>query len=553
METASKPLKLDPGPQLLIDDYLVDDIWMIRRSPELPLKSMDNPILKPQPPFEEASHGVQTVFYDEEDKLFKMWYGITGRRSRNGGPPSSPFSTIAYAVSEDGLNWETPSLGIIEYDGSKDNNLCLGLDQGTGFVMKDEHDPDPSRRYKMLHTRQWKPGMEGRVTASFSPDGTHWTPAFEDWRKSVRPRSGDGSNITMYDPKLGKYVLFCRTGVMAAVKSLNPEEIGFPPDRVRKDDLVNPEQGFSSPKKENMGFPSEDDFVMHREAEDYIHRYLKVPKYVHTRALRLYAWSGVGCNRRIARAESDDFLHWTLPETVIRPDELDPPKFYNIKAGMYHRMYFGTLQVFQAWNYSRFPGDPLQEPEVTDIQLTFSRDGKKWDRLANRPNFIPRGIMGAFDGGLIMTSAPPLVESEDHIFIFYTGSQFSHLVAGGERAIGVARLPKERLVARVAGDELGVLITKPFILDGERLEVNVDARGYKSHPGQMKVEVTDIMGDGLPGFTVGEAEEIRESGFRLPVRWKDGDNLGNLKGKTVRLRFYMRETRLYSFCFSGGK
>lgn len=28
------------GPQLLIDDHLVDDIWMIRRSPELPVKSL---------------------------------------------------------------------------------------------------------------------------------------------------------------------------------------------------------------------------------------------------------------------------------------------------------------------------------------------------------------------------------------------------------------------------------------------------------------------------------------------------------------------------------
>ncbi len=33
LSTASPPMTLDAGPQLLIDDHLVDDIWMIRRSP----------------------------------------------------------------------------------------------------------------------------------------------------------------------------------------------------------------------------------------------------------------------------------------------------------------------------------------------------------------------------------------------------------------------------------------------------------------------------------------------------------------------------------------
>ena len=544
METASKPLNLDPGPQLLADDYLVDDIWMIRRSPELPVKNLDNPITVENPRLPDFSMGMRTVIYDEEEKTFKMWGGM-GTKGSSG---QESVSTVGYALSQDGIHWEAPSLGLYEYGGSKDNNICMEFNQGAGFVLKDLHDPDPKKRYKMLHKRPWKPGMEGRVTASFSPDGINWSPAFDDWRKTVRPRSGDGGNATLFDPKLGKYVLFSRTSVMAAVKSLDPTEIGFPLDRVRKDDLLQPEKGFSSELKDELGFPSEEDFNMHWETEDYIHRYLKVPKYVPTRSLRLFAWSGVGCNRRIARAESDDYLHWTVPETVLRPDELDPPKFYNMKVGLYHGLYVGTLQLFYAWNYERYPGERQQEEEIDNIQLAFSRDGKKWERLANRPEFIPRGLVGSFDGGWLSTANPPVVEQGDYIYMYYNGTSTSHLVRGGESGIGVARLPKERLVARAAGDELGVLITKPFVMDGEHLTVNADARR-----GLMKVEVADIMGDGLEGFSVGEAEEIRENGFRLPVRWKNGDNLGNLKGRAVRLRFYMRDTRFYSFCFSGVK
>ena len=552
--TASKPLILESGPQLLIDDYLVDDIWMIRRSPELPIKSLDNPILEPKAEFEAGNIGVSSVIYDNNDNIFRMWYGAS---SRQDPPGSTPVSSVAYAVSEDGLHWETPNLGLIEYNGSKDNNLCLGLDEGSaGTVLFDPHDPDPQRRYKMMHKRPVRmSGMEGRVTASYSPDGIHWTPYFSDWRKSVLPRSGDGLNATLYNPKTGKYELFCRPIVLSAVKTLDPREIGFPPGWVREADFSDSDapviddtdmEGVGKPRKE-LGFPTEDDFVMNREAEDYMHRYLKVQQYVHTEALRLYKRAGIGCNRRIARAESDDFINWTIPEVVIRPDELDPPKLYNLSVGLYNGLYIGALQVFQAWGYRSFPGSD-QENETFDLQLAFSRDGRSWERLANRPTFIPRGLVGAFDGGMISTASPPLVEYRDEIRIYYNGSQFSHLVPGGKAGIGVARLPKERLVARVAGDELGVLITKPFVMEGDRLKINADARR-----GLMKVEVADIMGDGIPGFTVDEAGEIKENGLRLPVKWKSGGSLKDLRGKTVRLRFYMLDTRLYSFLLSNGE
>ena len=396
--------------------------------------------------------------------------------------------------------------------------------------------------------------MEGRVAISFSPDGLHWTPHFKDWKKSVRPRSNDGVNIALFDAKLGKYVLFCRPNVLAANQELDPRDVGFPPGWVGEKDFADPiaEANFAKEAgdgrkyktKKELGFPTADDFVQHREAEDYMHRYLKVPQYVHTQALRLYKHVG-GCNRRVARAESDDFIDWTIPEVVIRPDELDPPRLYNLNGvGLYKGLYIGALQLYHSWGFRNFPGC-LQESETLDLHLTFSRDGKNWERLANRPTFLPRGLIGAFDGGNIFTSSPPLVEFGDEIRIYYSGQQHSHLVPGGGCGIGVARLPKERLVARVAGDEMGAMLTKPFVMQGERLEINADAR-----EGLVKVEIADVMGAAIPGFGAQEAVEIRKDGFRLPVQWQHKSSVQALRGKTVRLRFYMLNTRLYSFCLS---
>ena len=115
--TAEKPLALNSAPQLLIDDYLVDDIWMIRRSPELPVKSLDNPIFQPRTPFADASYGATSLVCDEEQHLFRMWYSLATENA----------NSLAYAVSEDDLHWDTPSLGLVEYKGSSGNNLCLGL------------------------------------------------------------------------------------------------------------------------------------------------------------------------------------------------------------------------------------------------------------------------------------------------------------------------------------------------------------------------------------------------------------------------------------------
>ena len=128
--------------------------------------------------------------------------------------------------------------------------------------------------------------MEGRVAISFSPDGLRWTPYFKDWKKSVRPRSNDGVNIVLVDAKLGKYVLFCRPNVLAASQELDPRDVGFPPGWVRQEDFADPVaetdvtkevgEGKREPRKMELGFPREEDFVLHREAEDYMHRYLKV-------------------------------------------------------------------------------------------------------------------------------------------------------------------------------------------------------------------------------------------------------------------------------------
>lgn len=553
--------------QLLLDNHVVDDVWMVRRSPELPLKCRKNPVLISGPPMEGCTVVAQSVLYDDEDKLFKMWYTI----SDSVAPPPGirRVTRPAYAVSEDGVHWEKPNLGLVEWKGSKDNNLLL--ENGVPSVIKDPADPDPSRRYKMLakHSRS----VGGRVFAYFSPDGIHWTRHPSE--RSVIPGAGDGTPSIVFDPCLGKYVVFLRPSVLAAKKLLQPDEIGFSeadlrkrvaavPTRATTEEEALEREGMDEeeiiyeyeqviknrPRKKDPAdeplFPAEEDIVSHHEAEDYIHRYMQPVPYHFPQALRRpFKEIGMGCNRRIARAESADFVNWSVPEVVVHPDELDPPRFYNMTVTLYGGMYVGLLQVYSHWSGLRTMGQ-CRDQEIIELQLAFSRDGKRWERLANRPVFLPPGMIGEFDGGMIRAATPPLVEYGDELRIYYDGNPTSHNVKTFDgRAVGLARLPRERIVARVAGEELGVLITKPFVLEGGSLAVNADARR-----GLLKVEVADVDGNPLPGFGAKDAQEIRENGFRLPVGWGGGNSLESLRGRPVRLRFFMWRTRLYSFCFS---
>ena len=425
----------------------------------------------------------------------------------------------------------------MEFEGSKKNNLIDT--NGAGSVMKDRWDPDPQRKYKMMTKRKRTEVSEGRAFAAFSADGIHWQD--HPGERAIVRDSGDGNGMVLYDENIGKYVNFRRPTIRAGGSWPSDDEICFSDGTVMKD-----AGGDKRSAPEGVGFPSEDDFVLREEAEDYIHRYLRPAPYVDTRALRIYKERGQGrrCNRRIARAESEDFLNWTEPEVILRPDELDPPKFYSMGVNKYSGMYIGLLQVFNAWGSRRYPGCP-QESETIDIHLTFSRDGWHWERLANRPVFIPRGYIGSFDGGMICQSNPPLIEYGDELRFYYQGRSGSHNAPSRDGGVGVARLPKERIVARTAGDEVGALLTKPFKLTGKQLAVNANAS-----KGFIKVEVTDPIGKPIEGFSAGEAEEIRGNESRHPVAWKNKKTLEEITGQTIRLRFFMIQSRLYSFKFS---
>ena len=118
---------------------------------------------------------------------FRMWYLATGdqdaevflERPPESGDPSDwerdATFRVCYATSKDGINWERPALGLVDYGGNKQNNL-VEFDIGNVrvinlIVIEDPEDPDPARRFKMaFQTGKY----QSRVAVAFSPDGLRW-------------------------------------------------------------------------------------------------------------------------------------------------------------------------------------------------------------------------------------------------------------------------------------------------------------------------------------------------------------------------------------------
>jgi hypothetical protein len=75
------------------------------------------------------------------------------------------------------------------------------------------------------------------------------------------------------------------------------------------------------------------------------------------------------------------------------------------------------------------------------------------------------------------------------------------------------------------------------------LRVNVDATN-----GRFYAEILDADGNPIPGFTVNQAKIFGGvDQLRLNPWWKGKKDLSSLNGKTIRLKFYLYNAKLYAF------
>ena len=202
----------EAGPRfLLLDSRVVEKADGARLTVGTARKHPANPLFKEDQPWEVRFDNLYAnVVFDEHERIYRCWYSpfivdpaVTetpaSQRATVRYKPRDREMGVCYATSRDGLHWEKPALGLVEFNGSKANNLVLRGPHGAG-IFRDDAERDPARRFKLF----CRAGDKLRTMAvAFSPDGLRWSELTPCPEIQV---PGDTHNNALWSPDTGRYV-----------------------------------------------------------------------------------------------------------------------------------------------------------------------------------------------------------------------------------------------------------------------------------------------------------------------------------------------------------
>jgi len=446
--------------QLFIDDYFLAEQAGVKLVMNSPRKTRQK-LLTAEGAWEDAKVGRYFTVIDD-DGLYRMWYEAYsyphGRPEP--GKKAPLFGKLCYAESTDGITWNKPRLGLVDYSGSMDNNIMYptpGRQYHGGTVFKDPTAPR-SERYKIVY------GLGGvGLVGGWSADGIHWQ---MNERQPLLLSQCDTQNVCFWDERIGKYVGYVRLNLPVR----NPE-----------------------------------------------------------------------ATRTIGRCETADFWRWPHPEKVLSCDEQDPPNtdMYNAATVKYpyaENAYFIYTSIYN------------HDTDRLDVHLAVSRDGIAWSRPSRQP-FIELGEPGSFDGGMVHVGTGQIRRGHEY-WVYYCGVSLEHSSFGkrqlsydGTMSTAVSRL--DGFVSLDAGDAEGWALTTPIVFDGKGLELNYQA----SPEGYVRVAVCDGSGRPLEHFKPEQCKKLTGDAIAGEVHWKEAADLARLAGSPVKLKFILRNAKLYAFQF----
>ncbi|MFQ6040154.1 MAG: hypothetical protein ACE5PV_04795 [Candidatus Poribacteria bacterium] len=183
--------------ELFVDDYLIDRMT----GAELRLH-------KPTPrevaivhdkPWEGNVCFYHTVFKDGDH--FKMYHRGAHYDEQIG---EITHQVVCYAESQDGLHWTKPELGIVEFNGSKKNNIIWdGIGSHNFAPFK-----DPNSNCKIDEKYKAIASGGGGLYPFKSPDSIHWSLMSD--KPVITKGAFDSQNLAFWDTTRNRYVDFHR-------------------------------------------------------------------------------------------------------------------------------------------------------------------------------------------------------------------------------------------------------------------------------------------------------------------------------------------------------
>ena len=425
----------------------------------------------------------------KDDKGYKMYYQ----------PWHDDFKPFVCVIeSEDGLTWHKPHLNIFDEPDFEENNVVLDTVKDGIFVFYDTNPNCPKEeKYKAIGSaKMLHPDGEEKTSLCcfLSPDGYHFTLS----HPMTRYGTFDSLNTAMWDGE--KYVCFYRS--FHNIKGVDNSEI------------LDLGQIYSHPKM----------------------------------------WSYA--TRDIRVMYSDDFRTWTKPELIQFDDGLDYPLYTNnIEIYKRAKMFIGfpvrycerkefneNIQQMASYETKKTATARVEERTgrvSTDCIFICSHDGKMWHRFNEA--FMTPGYEDEHNwiyGDCYLSYS--MIDSGKEYYSTYTIDK--HFSFGFSKPLNRYEIRKDGFACYASGGDEKVIVTKPITFEGNTLHLNFETSAF----GNIFVSVLDENGNEISD---GESVEVYGNTIDRKVAFNNGFDFASVAGKPVRIKFRMRDAKLYSMIF----
>ena len=438
-------------------------------------------------------------------------------RAGTGEPGLKSF--VGYAESLDGITWVKPTLGIIDIQGSKQNNAVIDMDMAAEWGCKhlnDCHvfyDTNPNCSKEQKYKAVISTAGDESLISLVSPDGLH----FNYHGLITNDGAFDSQNLAFWSEEHGKY--FCY---------------------FRHEHIPNGEATF----EEYSFLQATADKLWDDETQS-----TRLPGPEDEQAKMM---------RDVKVMESLDFIHWSESRLIGLKD--DKVQLYTNVVSPYPRaphIFVGFPTRYherKAWtpNYDELCGKNYRRMKIekqyarsglviTDGLFMCSRDGYEFERYDEA--FLPPPVEHPHawvygdcyvTAGLIET--PSDIPWADNEYSLFVGENYGSYKGYNLLVRYTIRL--DGFVSRHAGDDEKRLVTKEFTYDGDNLYANI-ATSAKGHA-YFTLKYGDESYDSY---------EIFGNSVDKKISFIDPDAVKKLSGKTVTLEIKLLDADLYAIRF----
>jgi hypothetical protein len=472
--------------ELFVDRHLIDQMegTELRLQQPRPAGS----ILKIERPWE-GNHNFGTGVFRHDGRYYLYYRAMPGREF------GKHYSAVA--VSDDGVTWTKPNLGLVTFNGSTDNNL-VALEDSDGKL------------------------QPARLNLDFWLDTNPAAPAAERWK------------LMTYDTNGGPHDPGPRSG----------------PDAVHRATCWVSADGFRFRKREVQ--PQLTSKLKNSFDSFNVYFWSDVEK----QYLAYYRW--YDSRRTVARITSNDLVTWTEPVPMTYGDTprehlytnataeyfraphlyvAFPARFMEGRKGTMTDEQYRGLEIsdFYKERAKTFNNSPADGAFMTSragsakydrtFMESFVRPGTGLENWVNRGNYPLRGLVQTGPAEMSLYVMRHYMQDSWHI---------------------------ERLTLRLDGFASlhapyrgGEMLTKPFTFGGSKLTLNYAT----SVAGVVQVEIQDADGKPISEFVAKSCDPVVGDEISRVVTWGGKSDLSGLAGKAIRLRFILRDADVYSLRF----